>query len=78
MNIQHLQVPAKKISRPGCMTRQQITAEYEWRSVQTFRTKLEQNGIELPSGSISPKWQKTIYDKLGYPPGVSKKDFEDV
>jgi hypothetical protein len=64
--------------RYGCKSRQQIAEEYQWRSVQTFRTKLRQNGIKLPSGSISPKWQKVIYDILGYPPGVLRKDYDDV
>lgn len=63
---------------PNCKTRQQMTAEFGWRSVQTFRTKLRQYGIDLPSGSITPKCQKTIYEKLGYPLGVLREDYLNV
>lgn len=69
---------SKNILQSGCKTRQQITAEYGWRSVQTLRTKLIQNEIKLPNGSITPKWQKIIYDCLGYPPGVPKTAYLEV
>lgn len=78
MNNQRSEVKSENFTQLVCKTRQQMSSEFGWRSVQTFRTKLRQNGIKLPSGSITPKWQKIIYDKLGYPHGVSKKDFEDV
>lgn len=32
----------------------------------------------LPQGLISPKWQKIIYEALGYPPGVSRSDYREV
>jgi hypothetical protein len=41
-----------------------------------FKSKLEQHGITLPGGSITPAWQKVIYEKLGYPEGVNKDDLE--
>ena len=59
-------------------TRQQIAEEYGWKSVQTLRTKLRQYEIELPNGSITPKWQKIIYDCLGYPSGISKSTYKEV
>lgn len=62
----------------GCKTRQQIAAEYGWRSLQTLRNKLKQNKIDLPSGSITPKWQKVIYETFGYPSSVQKEDYKDV
>ena len=54
-----------------------MAAEYNL-SVQTFRNKLRQNGINLPPGSIMPKWQKVIYERLGYPAGVNKEHYKDV
>ena len=63
--------------RSGCKTRQEIAAEYGW-SVQTLRTKLKANNIFLPSGLITPKWQKIIYEELGYPASVAKSQYEDV
>lgn len=63
---------------PGCKTRQQMTDEFGWRSVKTFKTKLEKSGINLPSGSITLKWQKLIYEEFGYPPDVAKDAYKDV
>lgn len=37
-------------------TRQQMAKELGLRSLKTFKAKLEQHGIKLPNGSISPKW----------------------
>lgn len=63
---------------PSSKSRQQMAEEFGWRSVKTFNAKLEQNEIDLPSGSITPKWQKEIYSKLGYPACVSKEAYLNV
>lgn len=78
MKNHHSEKNVKIFIAPSCKTRQQLSAEFGWRSLQTFRTKLRQNGIELPSGSITLKWQKIIYDKLGYPPGITREDYLNV
>ena len=57
-------------------TRYQMAEEFGWGSPKTFKSKLEQHGITLPGGSITPAWQKVIYEKLGYPEGVNKDDLE--
>jgi hypothetical protein len=71
-----------KVSCPpvpsGSKTRQQIAGEYGFRSVKTLRTKLLMLEIKLPPGLICPKWQKVIYEALGYPPGVLKSDYQEV
>ncbi|MCF8280377.1 MAG: hypothetical protein K9J45_08275 [Bacteroidales bacterium] len=68
---------SKRHERSGSLTRQQIAVKYQW-SAQTLKAKIKQSGIELPAGLISPKWQKEIFNLLGYPPGVLKSDYEDV
>jgi hypothetical protein len=60
-----------------CKTRQQIADQYGF-SRQTLWRKLRRHGIELPPGLICPKWQKLIYNTLGYPSGISYKDYEQV
>ncbi len=62
---------------PGYKTREQIAAEYGV-SVKTLIEKLKAEGITLPPGRVSLIWQKRIYDAMGYPPGVPKKDFADI
>ncbi len=57
-------------------TRQEIANEYDFSTVTLWR-KLKRNNIQLPPGLISPKFQKKIYDVLGYPIGISKGDFEN-
>jgi len=59
----------------GSKTRQQIALEFGF-SYPTFWRKLKEYGIDLPKGLICPRWQEIIYDKLGYPPGVSGKIHE--
>ncbi len=44
----------------------------------TFYRLLDAKGIKLPSTLLNRKHQKIIYDELGYPYGISKKDFQDV
>lgn len=71
------EVNSNKPQRPGCKTRQQIADEYGW-SVQTLRGRLKDNKIDLPKGLISPLWQRMVYETLGYPPGVLKKEYIEV
>jgi len=58
-------------------TRQEIAGEYGY-CRQTLGRKLIQHGILLPKGLVSLKSQKIIYETLGYPPGISKEDYENV
>jgi hypothetical protein len=59
----------------GSKTRQQMALEFNF-SYLTFYRKLKQHGIDPPKGLICPKWQKIIYECLGYPPGITRKAFE--
>lgn len=77
MNKHRSEVNSYQSSRPGCKTRQQIADEYGW-SVQTLRARLKVNKIDLPKGLISPLWQRMIYEALGYPPGVLKREYIEV
>lgn len=61
----------------GSKTRQLIAGEYNW-SIQTLKRRLKKLQIDLPPGLVAPKWQKQIYEELGYPPSVSKKDYDDI
>lgn len=61
----------------SCKTRKEIANEYGF-STQTLWRKLLLHDIELSAGLICPKWQKLIYDKLGYPLSISCKDYEHV
>lgn len=56
-------------------TRKQMAAEYNM-GVVTFWRKLNKEKIEIPSGLITRKWQQVIYERFGYPRGLSKRDFE--
>lgn len=47
-------------------TRQQIAEEYGVSS-KTLSRWLKNEGVELPSGLIKPKWQKIIYQRFGAP-----------
>jgi len=58
-------------------TRQQIATEYGL-SRSAFWRKLKKHHLELSPGLISLEWQKKIYESLGYPSGVSWKDFADI
>jgi len=58
-------------------TRQLIAGEYGF-CRQTLGRKLIQHGILLPKGVVNLKSQKIIYETLGYPPGISKDDYESV
>ena len=78
MNRQRPENNSKSYLLPSCKTRQQMAEEFGWRSVKTFKTKIEKSEINLPSGSITLKWQKLIYEEFGYPPSVSKDAYKDV
>ena len=67
----------KARSSHGFKTRQQIAVEYEITS-KTLVSKLRNKGVELPVGRVGLRWQKTIYEALGYPLGISKYDYEGV
>ena len=58
-------------------TRQQVAAEYGL-SYTTLWRRLKQHGVIVPPGLLSLRWQKKIFETLGYPHGVDKKDFENV
>jgi len=50
-------------------TREQMATEYGVH-VRTFTRWLKKYEIELPSGNITPKYQKIIYQVLGNPYSV--------
>lgn len=77
MNNSFSKDTSKISKRFGSLTRQQIAGKYQM-SAQTLKTKIKQYSIDLPAGLISPKWQKEIFKALGYPPDVTKSDYEDV
>jgi len=77
MNKHHSDANSNNSHHPGCKTRQQISDEYGW-SVQTLRARLKDNKIDLPKGLVSPLWLKKIYEALGYPPGVLKREYIEV
>lgn len=47
--------------------RQQIADEYKT-SPKTLRRWFKKYNIQVPPGNITPKYQKLIYETLGYPP----------
>lgn len=47
-------------------TRQQIAFEYKVHP-NTLRRMFKKEGIDVPSGLISPKTQEMIYSRLGSP-----------
>ncbi len=58
----------------------QIAQEFH-RSPKTLYNHIKKNERlrnEIQSGLQPPKKQKLIYEELGYPPGVNKKDYENV
>ncbi len=61
----------------GYKTREQIAMEFGV-TAKTLKCKLEAKGIFLPNGRVSLYWQKRIYGALGYPSGVSKKDYAEI
>ncbi len=62
---------------PGFKTRQQIAAEYGI-DVRTLVSNLRKLNIKLLTGNLPLKKQKQVYEALGYPEGVNKKDYEAV
>jgi hypothetical protein len=61
----------------GYKTRQEIADEYHI-GIKPFMKKLAKEKIKLPPGRVSPKYQKRIYEALGYPPTVSEIDYENL
>lgn len=66
-----------KKSKIPSKTRLQIADEYDIH-YQTFWRRLKEFEIVLPKGRVLPKWQKIIYEKLGYPEGVQSSDYEKI
>ena len=58
-------------------TKQQIIAELNMGKT-TFYRRINASGLKLPNTLLNRKYQKLIYDEVGYPYGISWKDFEDV
>jgi hypothetical protein len=61
-------------------TLSQIASEYTTtpKTLSSHIKKHEVLRAEIQSGLQLPKQQKLIYDTFGYPPGVNKKDYEQV
>jgi hypothetical protein len=66
-----------KKSKIPSKTRRQIADEFDIH-YQTLWRRLEKNGIKLPKGRLLPKWQKVVYEELGYPKSVQRSDYEEV
>lgn len=58
-------------------TRQQIADEYGV-STKTLNNWLILHDIILPKCGVTPKYQKLIYEALGYPPCVEKANYEEI
>ncbi|GAB4250268.1 MAG: hypothetical protein Kow0027_13540 [Saprospiraceae bacterium] len=58
-------------------TRKQISAELGIHP-STLRRRLRALNRELPTGDVSPKDQKFIYELYGYPKSVNKDDYKNV
>ena len=58
-------------------TRQQIAEEFTTYPKTLIRW-LKKQGVILPPCALTPKWQKLIYETLGYPPCVNKLDYENI
>lgn len=56
-------------------TRAEFAAEYNVKP-RTFRRWLKKANIELPSGYITPKYQRLIYDTFGMPEKKPKQEEE--
>ncbi|MGB0863284.1 MAG: hypothetical protein ACPGXZ_10220 [Saprospiraceae bacterium] len=54
-------------------TRKQLALEYGI-SERTLRRYIKKLNIEIPSGNLTPKNQKIIYENLGYPNNILEKD----
>jgi hypothetical protein len=63
-----------------CKTLTQIAKEFgvEQKTISAHIDKYEDLKEEIKPGLQFPLHQKKIYDKLGYPPCVNKKDYEHV
>ena len=62
----------------GFKTRQQIATEYGI-TVKTLKRHLGKKDFTLPKGHrVSLGEQKDIYEALGYPPNVSKMEYEGI
>ncbi|HAD15174.1 MAG TPA: hypothetical protein DCF33_22340 [Saprospirales bacterium] len=48
-------------------TRKEIAAEYGI-DPHTLKNWFKRDKLDIPSGDISPKFQKLIYETYGYPP----------
>jgi predicted transcriptional regulator len=61
-------------------TLSRIASEYGFtpKTLSNHIQKNERLKSEIASGLQTPRKQKLIYDEFGYPPNVSKKDYEDV
>jgi hypothetical protein len=69
--------PSSTPPTTGYKTRQNIADEYNI-STKILKMKLEAKGLELPKGRVSLRWQKRIYETLGYPRCISKHDYENI
>ncbi len=57
--------------------KKEIVAEYGC-ARKTLYNKLRNNNLIIDRGLLSPAQQKLIYECLGYPEGVDRKDYENV
>ena len=58
----------------------QIAAEYNF-LIRTFHNHIKKHEVlrvNIKRGIQTPKFQKLIYETLGYPPCVKKSDYDNV
>lgn len=60
-----------------CKTREQVAKEYGI-STKTLSRKLAAKGIDLPKGLIFPRWQKLIYQQLGWPDSLDQAKYDSI
>lgn len=57
-------------------TREALAREYGM-CRKTFRKEMKALGYDFPR-TLTPPWQKLIYEELGYPDGVERADYVKV
>lgn len=57
--------------------KKEIAAEYGLKP-RTFHNRLKRYHLIVPRGLVSPRDQKRVYERLGYPIGVNEDDFARI
>jgi hypothetical protein len=65
------------MTMPSYKYKKEIADEYGW-DRKTFYNKLKEHDLSIGRGLLSPAQQKQVYEYLGYPSGVTEKDYKNV